>query len=91
MGSDPEKLFPYEALLKQLRKFGVYSVFVGALLFPMLCAEVDSLPDFDEAAEDFTKDDGNDNVLFLISKDAKTAYNKKVTDMFIDLARHGYI
>lgn len=53
----------------------------------MLCAEVDSMPDFDTMPEN-VEDDFNDDI-FRISN--KSAYNKKVTDIFIDLARIGAI
>lgn len=88
LGSDPQKLFPFEALLEQFRQFGVYTIFVGAILIPMLCADVDSMPDFEALPEKFDDDMDDDNV-FRISD--KPAYNKKVTDIFIDLARIGAI
>lgn len=87
MGSDPQKLFPFEALLEQFQKFGIYTIFVGAILIPMLCAEVDSMPDFDAMPEKVEDDIGDD--IFRISN--KPAYNKKVTDIFVDLARIGAI
>lgn len=87
LGSDPQMLFPYEALLEQFRKFGVYTIFVAAILLPMLCAEVDSMPDFDNMPEN-VEDDFNDGI-FRISD--KSAYNKKVADIFADLARIGAI
>lgn len=86
LGSDPKKLFPFEQLLDQLRKFGRYSVYVGALLFPILNVDVDQLPDFDEF-----KDDPKTDSWFQISPELKKAYNKKVTDVFDDLARFEYI
>lgn len=93
MGSDPQKLFPYEALLDQLRNFGLYTIFVGAMLVPMLCAEVASMPNFDDIAEKVSK--GEDNVVdddfFQVSDESKFAYNKKVTDIFDDMVRIGCI
>lgn len=74
-----------------MRQFAVYTVFVGSLLFPMLFAEVESMPDFDKIlAQEDTDIDPMANVL-RVSDETKSAYNKKVTDVFIDLARLGYI
>ncbi|XP_031627282.1 uncharacterized protein LOC116343401 [Contarinia nasturtii] len=81
LGSDPQKLFPYEALLDQLQKFGVYSVFVGSLLFNQFCADEESIK----------KVEDSDCFVFHFSKDSKAAYNKRAMDMFVGLDRLGYI
>lgn len=91
LGSDPQKLFPYEALLDQLQKFAVYGAFVGVFLLPILCAETDSMPNVDNTAEYKNKDSGFSDDVFRISNESKRAYNRKVTDMFDDMARLGYI
>lgn len=36
LGSDSQKLFPFEALLEQFRKFGAYAVFVGPDSMPII-------------------------------------------------------
>lgn len=75
LGSDPQKLFPYEAFLDQFRKFGVYAAFVGAVLLPILCADVDSMPDIDKISE--TGGSNNDGIYNMSDEQA---YNKRVTD-----------
>lgn len=90
MGSDPAKVFPFEALLEQFRKFAVYGAFVGVILLPMNSSELDSLPDFDEiSAVQNNENDYDMTNVFRITD--KKAYNKRVTDIFIDMARLGYI
>lgn len=91
LGSDPKKLFPYEALLEQFQQFGIYSIFVGAFLIPVQCADLDSIPDFDDVAAKAGIDDSFFDDTYRISDDSKKAYNKKITDIFIDFARLGYI
>lgn len=91
MGSDPEKVFPFSALLDQFRKFAVYGVFVGVLLLPMVCADVDSMPDFDEIAAQSGDQERFNVDVFRVSDESKKAYNNRVTDIFIDMARLGYI
>lgn len=51
LGCDPDKLFPYEALQEQLRKFGLFAVAMGAMLLPSLTANQSDIPDLDEASE----------------------------------------
>lgn len=75
-----------------MRKFAVYGAFVGVLLLPMICAEVESMPNMDEVtAEENTEELFNEGNIFRIADDSKAAYNKRVTDLFIDMDRLGYI
>ncbi|XP_031627333.1 uncharacterized protein LOC116343429 [Contarinia nasturtii] len=83
LGSDPQTLFPFERVLDQLRKIGVYSIYVGALLLPILGSDPDKLPDIDNEAS-------NKNC-FQVAAESRKAYNQKVIDMFDDLARFQYI
>lgn len=90
MGSDPEVLFPYKALLNQFRNFGLYTVFVGAFLLPMLCADIDTMPELEPCLKADLNDPKYKNT-FHISDESKAAYNKRVTDIFVDLARFNYL
>lgn len=61
------------------------------MLIPMLCADVDSMPNPDDIAEQASKEQPIDDDFFQISDKSKDAYNKKVLDIFDDLARIGCI
>lgn len=91
MGSDPQKLFPYEELLNQMQKFGIYTIFVGAFLFPMLYSDPATIPSFDEVAEKAGKDDAFFENIFQIPDEIKQEYSEKITDLFIDMERLGCI
>lgn len=84
MGSDPQKLFPYEALLDQFQRFGAYGVFVGILLMPVIYADRDSSPGANEAITDKSQ-------IFLIPEKFKKTYNQLVVDLLDDMIRFGYI
>lgn len=91
MGSDPKSLFSCETFHRQLQKFGVYAIYVGALLIPIINIETYSIPSVDEInacgnCKDFIKEK-----MFQIPNDSKRAYNKIVVDLFDDLARFDYI
>lgn len=88
MGSDP-LLFPFEALLNQMRQFGIYTIFVGTFLFPMLYADPATIPNFDDVAEKAGNDDSFFKNIFQISDETKPAYNEKITDLFVDMHRLG--
>lgn len=91
MGSDPQKLFPYEALLDQLKKFGIYAIFVAALLIPMLVADVETMPDFNELAEKPDTDETRKGYIFPIWGASKLTFNKQTVDMVHDMDRFGYL
>lgn len=86
MGSDPEKVFPYEALMDQFKKFGAYAAFVGLLLLPMIFSDPETLP----FANGFSVDD--EAKLYLFADEFKHKYyNKLVVGLFDDLVKYGYI
>lgn len=83
-------MFPYAAFLDQCRKFGGYALFVGSILLPILCADLDSMPDVDNISENRTDYNSNEHVDVYRFSD-ESAYNKRVTDIFDDMARFGYM
>lgn len=89
LGSDPQELFPYETFLDQIQKFGIYSIFVGALLLPILNADPATIPNFDDVAEKLNGEESFFKNIFRIPDESKQAYNKKITDLFEDLDRLG--
>lgn len=91
MGSDPDKLFPFEALLEQLKKFGKYGVITGSILVSIFLAEPDTIPDLGDLSERLNEYDGAVNDLLKISESAKPEYNRRMRNMMGDAARFGYI
>lgn len=91
LGSNPNEIFPFEALLEQCRKFGAYTAFVAAFLMPMLFTDLDSMPVIDQVAENGEMDGLGENVFKIRSDEKQNAYNKRITEMFDDMERFGYI
>lgn len=90
MGSDAEKLFPYEALLDQLRKYGKYGLVVGAMLSKAMIEDENIASDLDEMSEMMIGDaeENDDNI---ISEKCIAKFNKRIKDLFSDLIRLKYI
>lgn len=89
LGSDPHKIFTYEALLDQLRKFGIYSVFVGTILMGILYSDISPL-DMDKIADNVNGKIKHEDS-FQMSEQTKRIFKQRVIDMFEDMARFGYI
>lgn len=85
LGSDPEKIFPYEALMDQFKKFGAYAAFVALLLFPVIFSDPETLP----FVNGFSIADASK--WFIIPNEFKKKYNKLVVGLFDDLVKYGYI
>lgn len=90
MGSEAHN-FPFEMLLDQFHRFGKFAIMVGTLLLPILHADVDSLPDFNEIAETADLGPCKEELEQCASDEAKKEFNKKVVDIFSDMANLGYI
>lgn len=90
MGSDPEKLFPFDALLGQFKQFGVYSIYVATFLLPMIYGDPKSLPDTDTCVKADLNDPNYANG-FCIPDSTKHAYNRIVVDIFDDLTRLDFL
>lgn len=91
LGSDPNKLFPFEALLEQLKQFGKYGVITGSILLSIFLAEPDTIPDLGDLSEKLNEYDGAVNDLLKIPENAKAEYNCRMRDMMEDAARFEYI
>lgn len=84
MGSDPEKLFPIDIFLSEVKKFGKYAGFVGAFLCLMMTGDEEKLPEMDESILALIKDAHS-------SLEATQALDAKVLDLYNDLALYEYI
>lgn len=84
LGSDPEKLFPIDIFLSEVKKFGKYAGFVGTFLCLIMTGDTEKMPDMDESIVGMIQD-------AHASLEATQALDAKVLDLFSDLALHGYI
>lgn len=90
MGSDPEILFPYGALLDQLRKFGKFGLAIGAMLSNVMIADESDATDLDEVSEKMKEDvewDEND----IIPEKLTDKFNKRMRDIVSDMMRLDFI
>lgn len=89
MGSDPEKLFPYDVMLDQFRKFGKFGMVMATMLLPMLTSEEGQTPDLDELAEQL-QDERKMDVNVFISDNSRVEFNKRLHDVVEDMVRLNY-
>lgn len=91
MDSDPNKLFPYEALLDQLKRFGKYGILTGIILIAIFTADPDSIPDLSEFSERVNEYEGAIDNLLKVPEDKLDDFQTRVCDLIEDSARFGYL
>lgn len=87
---DPDKLFPYDALLDQLRKFGKFGLVMSSIFLPLMCGEEGGNPDMNELAESMQDGKVLEADVF-VAEDAKAKLNRRLRDVVADMVNFGYI
>lgn len=92
MGSDPEKLFPYEKMLDHLHKFGRFGLVLSTVLLPMITSDIGNGVDYDALADAATKgQDTTANSDDFVSDTSHKRLMERLRDVIIDMVRLEYI
>lgn len=97
LGEDPEQLFSFEDLQKQLKKFGRFGLPMALMLVPMITTQTQDLPDMDKLAElmeEFKKGDQmSDEAKEFMEKGNESAKRvaARTHGVAIDMVRFGYM
>lgn len=86
MGSDPEKLFPFEALQQQLRTFGKFGISVAGLMLPMLTSDQNDCAKIEEMAEQMASGESTD-----VFENTSKSTQQRLRDFVVDLDQFGYL
>lgn len=90
MGSDPEKLFPYELMLKHFRKFAKFGLVLAIAMLPMITAESGTGINIDELCDDMKNGKEMDMDVFTTEKSVKK-FHERLRGVIIDMDRLEYI
>lgn len=88
MGSDPEKLFPYELMQEHLQKFAKYGIIWASIVLPVLTSDPGVGVDLDELANGFAS--GEDTYSGMAGTLGRK-FDERMRDVVIDMVRLGYI
>ena len=81
LGSDAAKLFPFDVLRDQMRKFGKFALLLGAFDIPVLCTDPAEMPDLA----------GDLEQAFAQSPEAQQRYAYRMGGVMRDAVRFGII
>lgn len=90
LGSDPDKLFPYELMLEHFRKFAKFGLVLANCLLPMITADDRNGINIDELCDEINSGKEVDTKVF-ISEQSEKKLNKRLRDVVVDMVRLEYI
>lgn len=90
LGSDPERLFPFELMQDHFRKFARYGLIMASVLLPVITQDRGSGFDSEDMAEKVIemKDLDMDSIY---SGSSRKKFYHRLRDVVVDMARLGYI
>lgn len=90
LGSDPQKLYTFENLQSQLRRFGDYAVLFASMIIQVRVAKIEHFSDLDNFAECIDRDQ-NVNIIGEFDDKTQAEYAIQINDLFTDLDNYGYL
>lgn len=88
LGSDPMKLYPFDQLENDLKRYGRFGLIFAAILIQFCVAEGTDVADIDAYCEKLEK---GENCSLMMDFDDNKSYQKRMTDVVEDLFQYGYI
>lgn len=87
LGSDADKLFSFDDLESQLKKFGKFAFVTGPLCIQLTLVNPNDVANLDDIVQS-----GDTNADFIAGFDAETQieYDKRINGLFSDLIEFGY-
>ncbi|XP_055548805.1 uncharacterized protein LOC129732203 [Wyeomyia smithii] len=89
LGSDPERLFPWDAFQAQLLRFGHMGLVMATIGLPIITTRPEDVPGLEGWSKQVQ--DGEITEQSFGSKDLEAVYRKNMTDCCRDMVRLGYI
>lgn len=90
LGSDAEKLFSFDDLQNQLKKFGRYALIITPMLLNIITSKADDIPDLDNLAEEFKDKPIEEGMKAFINDAANDKFDARMRDVIQDVVRLGY-
>lgn len=85
LGSDPDKLFPFEVLQEHLKKFCVYGLYMAVMVLYLITSDVEDIPDIHSITDE---DDAMEKWKFESRNIEK--FNSRIRGVILDFIKYGY-
>lgn len=90
LGSQPEKLFPYEAFINELKECGNFAFLITPLIVQLCVVDPNDVNNLNEICEESTEDDKQFDLVQGLSKPSQLLFNERILDCIEDLVQFGY-
>lgn len=90
LGSDPKKLYTFENLESQMRRFGKFALLFGPMIIQIRVAKAKDVGDLDEYSERVENGEEPDLIQFS-DEDTVKQYTTWINDLVTDLVNYGYV
>lgn len=90
LGSDPKKLYSFENLQAQLRKYGEFALLCGPMVIQIKVANAKDIGNLDEYAELVEKGIEAD-LVNKYDEETQMEYSTLINDLVTDLVNYGYV
>lgn len=86
LGSDPEKLFSFNDLLGELKRYGRFGLLLAPILLQIITSKPDDIPDLDDFAEDLANKTKSmdESIAAFANNTTIDQYNQRVRDVVKD-------
>lgn len=91
LGSDPHKLFSFDNLLGEMKRYGMYGFIITSITLSVCMADTSQLANLDEVCSEASDGERNNKDLITgISDDNQFEYENRLNDAIGDLVDLGY-
>lgn len=90
LGSDPEKLFPYQALVNELKECGIFAFLVAPLMAQICVVDPNDVTNLDDIYDKSTENAEKFDVVQGLSSRSQLLFNERICDYIADLVKFGY-
>lgn len=90
LGSDPRKLYTFENMESQMRKFGEFALLCGPMIIQLRVAAAKDVGNLDDYSELVEKGEEPD-LINEFSEDTLKEYSTLINDLVTDLVNYGYV
>lgn len=90
LGSNPEKLFPFNLMQEHLHRFGKFGFILATVLLPLLGIEKGNGLNIDGMADN-TGNHKDSQIFDTFYSNSKNKFNLRLRDVAIDMIQLGYV
>lgn len=90
LGSDPDKLFTFDNLLGEIKRYGNYGFIITPLVLPVSLADSSRIANLDEVCNEVIDSERSKELITGLSDGAQIEYEKRINEVFGDLVDLGY-